>query len=273
MTFVWINRDGRHLELDSPKPIEEEAEAVSREIDALVDLLNDPEQQMRGPARDATRLLNERLSVLRSELDRWNAQAMAAANAVADALHEQIDRLPEILGQTLLVVRLHDDHQQIIDITAGAPNTRADLMAGPMTGLQRQAIAAVGSRNSPPATATREQAQTWLDHQPRFVRQRHADNGWFVWIDRHGHAHRLIDPLPIEREVAAIASELAALRPRLVDRVDPAVLYATVIAGTASWGRLQILKEDLERFEQDDIAREDVEWNRYAADWRSKRSK
>lgn len=44
-------------------------------------------------------------------------------------------------------------------------------------------------------------------------------------------------------------------------------------AGVASWGRLVILREDLERYVSEATAREDAAWTKYAADWRSKRNR
>lgn len=141
-----------------------------------------------------------------------------------------------------------------------------------MTEHQRQAIAACASRTAPPDTATRGEAKTWLDAQPRFARGSQVDGGWFGWVDRNGHAHRLIDPLPIEREAAGIAKELAALRAALTGTETADALYEAVDAGVASWERLKILQGDLERFDREATAREDTAWTANAADWRSKRN-
>jgi len=270
-SFVWTDRDRRQRELDSPAPIEAEAAAIAQEMDHFIDLLGDPSGMIRDPARAAIGRLQLRLAQLRDDLARWNAHAMAITRAEAARLIQQIDKLPTILADVLLVVAIHGEHDRIMAATAAAPETRAQLMAAPMTPLQRRAIVACASRLAPPDNATREQAKAWLDGQPRFARRNKADDGWFAWIDRNGHAHRLVDPLAIETEVGVIAAELADLRPALAGTEAPIALYPAVIAGFASWERLQILEGDLERFDREATAREDAAWEAYAADWRSKR--
>ncbi len=268
---MWTDRDGRRHQLDSPAPIEAEAAAIAEEMDRYVAMLDNPDRMIRDPARAAIRKLQPRLDQLRDDLARWNAHAVAVTRAEAAKLAEHIDRLPAMIADITLVVALHGEHERILAATAGAPETRAQILAAPMTALQRRAIAACESRTAPPDTATRGEAKAWLDEQTRFARRAQADDGWFAWIDRNGHAHRLPDPLAIEREVAIIAGELAELRPALADSSAPDALYKAVNAAFASWERLQILQGDLERFESEDTAREDAAWNNYAADWRSKR--
>ena len=271
--FVWIDRQGQRHELDSPLPIETEATAIADEMDRFVAMLDNPDRMIRDPARSAIYKLHPRLGQLRGELVRWNEHAVAVTRAAAAKLAEQIDGLPAMLADVLLVVALHGEHDRILAATAGAPETRAQILAAPMTAPQRRAIAVCGSRTAPAETATRGEAKAWLDTQPRFARRTQADDGWFAWIDREDHAHRLADPLAIEREVAVIASELANLRPELTGTSASDALYAAVNAGCASWERLQILQGDLERFDREATAREDAAWNTYAADWRSKRKK
>lgn len=270
-SFVWTDRDRRQRELDSPALIEAEATAIAEEMDHYIELLGDPSGMIRDPARAAIGKLQLRLAQLRNDLARWNAHAMDITRAEAARLIEQIDKLPTILADVLLVVALHDENDRIIAATAAAPEKRPQLMPVPMTPLQRRAIVACASRVAPPGNATREEAKTWLDGQPRFARRGAADDGWFAWTDRNKHAHRLVDPLAIETEVAVIASELADLRPALAGMDAPSALDSAVITGFASWERLQILQGDLERFDREATAREDAAWDAYAADWRSKR--
>lgn len=269
--FVWIDRDGRRHELGSPAPIEAEATALASEMDGCVALLDSPERQIRDPARAALRQLQLRLEQLRADLARWNEHAVAMTRLEAAKLAKEIERLPTMIADAVLVVSLHDEHDLILKATAGAPDTRARVLAGPATPLQRRAVAACSSRTPPPDTATRGEAKAWLDAQPKFARDVRVDGGWFDWTDRAGHAHRLASPLAIEREAAVIAAELAKLRPALVAGDDPAALYKALNLGVASWERLRSLKSELERFDREHEAREDAAWTAYAADWRSKR--
>lgn len=146
------------------------------------------------------------------------------------------------------------------------------MLGEPMTAIQRRAIAACASLTAPADTATRGEAKAWLDAEPRFARNGQVDGGWFAWVDRHGHAHRLGDPLMIEREVAVMARELTALRPALTGTGSVDALYEAVEAGFASWTRLRVLQGDLERFDREATAREDAAWTAFAADWRTKRN-
>ena len=269
--FVWTDRDGRDWELNSPTRIEAEAAAVATELDRYVDILEGPERALRDTARDAITRVQPRLKQLHSDLAHWNDHALAMTQTEAAKLVEQIAKLPAMIADALLVVELHAEHGRLLAVTADAPDMRARRLAEPMTAHQRQAIAACASRTTPADTVTRGEAKTWLDAQPHFARGGQIDGGWFGWIDRKGHAHRLSDPLPIEREVAGIAKELAALRPALTGTSTADALYEAVDAGFASWERLSNLKQDLERFDREATAREDAAWTTYAADWRSKR--
>lgn len=269
--FVWTDRQGQRHELDNPALIEAEAAALAQEMDRYVDMLDNPDRMIRDPARAAIGRLQSKLKRLSDDLTSWNDHAIAVTRAEAAKLAEQIDRLPTTLADVLLVVGLNDEHNRILAITSGAPEMRARALDEPMTTLQRGAITACASRAAPPDTATRCEAKAWLDQQPRFERRRHADDGWFAWIDRKGYAHRLADPLAIEREVAKIAKELGELCPTLTDPTEPDALYTAVIAGAASWERLSRLQQDLERFDREATARDNAAWSTYAADWRSKR--
>lgn len=269
--FTWTDRDGQDWELENPGRIEAEANAVATELDRFIDILEGPERALRDTARTAIRNLQPRLGQLHRDLARWNSHALAETRAEAARLVEQIDRLPTILAEVLLVVELHGEHGRLMAVTADAPDMQARRLTEPMTTPQRQAIAVCALRTAPADTATRGEAKTWLDAQPRFARGSQVDGGWFGWVDRRGHAHRLFDPLPIEREIAGIAKELAALRPALTGTSTVDALYEAVDAGFASWERLSNLKQDLERFDREATAREDAAWTAYAADWRSKR--
>lgn len=271
MTFVWTDRQGQRHELDSPAPIEAEAAAVADEMNGYVTMLDNPDRMIRDPARTAIGKLQPRLGRLRDELARWNDHAVAVTRAEAAKLVGQIEDLSAMVADILLVVELHGEHDRLIAITSGGPDMRARMLAEPMTALQRRAIMACASRTPPAETATRGDAKAWLDQQPRFARGARVDGGWFAWVDRNGHAHRLVDPLAIEREVAVIAKELAELRLALKGTSVSDALYAAVYAGSASWERLSTLQQDLERFETEATAREDAAWTAYAADWRTKR--
>jgi hypothetical protein len=269
--FTWIDGKGRQHELDSPVLIEAEAAALADEMDSYVAILDDPDPRLRDKARAMIVKLQPRLARLRADLARWNDHAVAVARGEVAVLAEQIDRLPAMIANVMLVVNLHGEHDRMIAITGGAPGKLARLLAEPMTAIQRRAIATCASRAAPAQTATREEAKAWLDAQPRFARGSQAGGGWFAWTDRRGDAHRLVDPLPIEREIADVAYELAGLRSALTGTLAIDALYTTIESAVAFWERLSLLKADLERFEREAKAREDTAWTAYAADWRSKR--
>lgn len=273
MSFAWKDRDGRSHELASFEPIVAEAETISREIDDLVALLESEDRMIRDPTRALLQPLQARLTVLSEDVERWNAYANAATRRAADALLSEIDALPGKIAGVTLVVAVHDEHQRMIDVTAGAPRTRADILASGMTLAQQRAIAACRSRTPPPDSASRAEAKAWLDAQPMFARASSVDGGWFGWSDRHGDAHRLLDPLAIEREVVALAADLSAVRPSLASTGDPVVLYSAVEMASGWAKRLTDLQEDLERFEREAEARDLAQCKAYAADWRAKRMK
>ena len=269
--FVWTDRDARRHELGSPARIEAEAAAIAQEMDRYMDILDGGDRMLRDTARTAIRRLQSRLEQLRADILRWNDHALAAIRAAAATLAEQIERLPATIADVLLVVELHAAQARFRAIAGDSPDMQARMLAEPMTATQRRAIAVCASRTAPADTATRGEAGAWLDAEPRFARGGQVDGGWFAWVDRHGHAHRLGDPLMIEREIAALTKEMVAQRPTLIGTGSADALYAAVEAGLASWERLQILQGDLERYDREATAREDAAWTAYAVDWRSKR--
>ncbi len=273
MSFEWIDREGRRHLLDGPAPIVAEAEAVAREIDRLVPGIENADIKIRDTARRLIAPLVARLEARNAELDRWNAHANRQTVAAATELAEQIERLPATIAAVTLAVALHDEHDRMLATTSAAPQTRAGILAGRATVVQRRAFMAIDIRSMPPETMTRGEAKAVLDADPRFAR-RHSDaDGWFSWMDRHGHAHRLVDPLPIERELVGLADELAAMLPTLRDHSQPNAQFKVVTAGVASWQRLTILKQDLERFGREAETRDLNACKQFAVDWRSKRNK
>ncbi len=273
MTFVWIDARGERHELTDYQPIIDEVEAISRDIDALVVLANDDNATVREPARDAIRKAHARLRRLGSDLEHWNRHVESQTRRAAAELVSAIDALPAAIGTVTLVVELHDEHDDLIELTGSDPDARHTALEEPMTSAQRRAIAASGSRTPPKDTASRAEAKAWLDAQPRFSRAGGVDGGWFGWTDRHHHAHRIADPLPIEREVIAVATELIGSRAALGNVSDPHDLYQTVTQASVLLERLKLLQGDLDRFDQEAKAREDSAWSKYSADWRSKRMK
>lgn len=273
MTFVWLDPRGQRHELGSYQPIMDEIEATSREIDALVGLADGDDAMMRSTARDAIRTADARLDRLRGDLERWNVHSDEQTRRAATGLLAAIDALPGAIADVTLVVALHDEHDGLIERTGGDLDARQAALAASMTTAQRRAIAASGSRTPPEDSATRVEAKAWLDAHPRFARGGGTDGGWFGWTDRHDHAHRISDPLPIEREMVAVTTDLITARAALTNVTAPDMLYEAVTEANASLERLAILKHDLELFEQAEKAREDSAWSRCAADWRSKRTK
>lgn len=272
MSFTWTDRDGRRHDLTKPKPMEDEAEAFAREIDRYLDLAADPDPLMRNPARAATRAAHARLETLHADLVRWNAHADGETRRAAAELAGRIDGLPDTMAAVMLVVALHDEHDQMIRNTAGDPHVLAAQLAEPMTETQGRAIAAIGMRAPPFGSGVRGKVNAWLDTQADFARSGAIDGGWFTWIDRHGHAHRLHNTLMIEREMVAIACELQVLKAGLFNTVAPMALHADVTKASTLWERLRLLQCELDRFVCEATAREDTQWSSYAADWRTKRS-
>lgn len=268
--FIWTDRDGHRHQLDGPRLIEAEAEAVMTEMDQYVTILDNPDPMLSNPARAAIRRLQPRLEQLRADIARWNDHALAILRSEAAALAEQINGLPASIAEVQLVVELHNEHDRMIAQTSGSATSRSYVLAGAASTLQLRAMQAAGWRGAP-EPPTRADAKAWLDEQPRFARGSAVDGGWFAWEDRHGHTHRVSDPLDIEREVVSIARELAELRTTLRGSTDGIALHAALDSGVASWKRLQILQGDLERFEREAQARDQAAWKAYAADWRSKR--
>ena len=179
------------------------------------------------------------------------------------------------IAAVTLVVALHDEHDEMLAMTSRHPRGPCQPARGLYDRkLQRRAFIAIDLRSMPPESMTRGEGKALLDmDQPRFARREADTSGWFAWIDRGGHAHRLVDPLLIEREIVVVAGELTNLRVALGDHGRPDVLFATVEAALTRWQRLIVLKEDLERFSRAADARNLDERKRYAADWRSKRTK
>jgi hypothetical protein len=273
MTFVWIDPRSQRHELTHYQPIMDEVEATRREIDTLVGLADGDDPMMRSTAREAIRTADARLRRLRGDLARWNSYEEEQNRHAAMGLLASIDGLPGSIADVTLVVALHDEHDGLIERTAGDLDGRRAALAAPMTMAQRSVIIASGSRTPPKDTATRAEAKAWLDVHPRFARSEGTDGGWFGWTDRNDHAHRISDPLPIEREMVALATNLINARAALTNVTEPDMLYEAVTAANASIERLAVLKHDLEQFDQAEKAREDSAWSRYAADWRSKRTK
>lgn len=203
--FVWTDRDGQRHELDTPARIEAEAADIAQEMDRYVDILDGGDRLLRDTARAAIGKLQPRLERLRADIASWNEHTLAVIRTEAATLAEQIDRLPAMIAGVALVTELHGEHARLLAVTGDDPAMLARRLAVPMTETQRRAIAACASRTAPAETATRGEAKAWLDTQPRFARGGQVDGGWFDWVDRNDHAHRLTDPLMIEREVVAIA--------------------------------------------------------------------
>lgn len=274
MTFKWIDARGELHELTECQPIIDEVEAISGDIDGFLVLVSDDNADVRDPARNAIRKAHARLGRLSSDLEHWDRHVESQTRRAAAELVSAIDALPAAIGKVALVVALHDEQNELVEHTGGDPDARQTALEEPMTSAQRRAIAACDSRTPPKDTANRAEAKAWLDAQPQFSRAAGGvDGGWFAWTDRHHHAHRIADPLPIEREVIAVANELIGSRAALANVSDPHDLYQTVTQASVLLERLKLLQGDLDRFDQESEAREISAWSKYAADWRSKRMK
>lgn len=271
MTFTWTDRAGQYYVLTSPHPIEAEGEEIALEVDALIDRIEDVDPVVRDTARDAIAPLQARLVQLAADRDRWNSHAHQLNQTAAADTVKQIDGLHLTLADLLLVVAVHGEHQVMMSETAGQLEKRAAILAERPTEAQRQAVAKCAPETPPAGAVSRGAIMAWLVTQPRFARQPHTDCGWFAWIDRDSAAHRLVDPLSIESEAAAIFVELVKMRPRLAGDSAPDALFGALNTAAALMERLANLQGDLERFDREANARDLEECKRYAADWRSKR--
>lgn len=273
MTFIWRDRAATDFDLASPQLILDEAAAIESEIDADVSSLEIADAAERDRARQAITLRVQRLSQLDQDLKRWNDYASEQTIATAVELISQIDGLPQALGDVMLVVAVHDERDRLSETLRAEPYLKEVMLSQPMTSTQRRAIAMCDDAEAVAATMTRGQATDWLNDQPRFARSATSDGGWFAWIDRHEHAHRLVDALPIEREIVSIAAELAGLKPMLdwLFRADD--LFVTVERAFGWMDRLTVLQQDLVRFGHEAEARDLAECKKWAADWRSRRSR
>ena len=273
MNFEWTDREGCLHLLTSPALIVEESDAIERQVDRLLPGLENADVKIADTARRLIAPLVARLEQCSADHDRWDAHADRLTLAAAEELCAQIVTLPDGMADAARVVALHDEHDEMLTSTHGKPEKRASMLADRMTVIQRRAFMAIDILSMPAETVTRGEGKAALDLEPRFARSQADTGGWFGWSDRSGHAHRLVDALPIERELVAVAGELTALLPALRDHSDPVALFTIVEGAVALWGRMSILRYDLERFGCEADARHLGACKQFAVDWRSKRNK
>lgn len=268
--FKWVDRSGTCHLLDDYQPMTEEIRAIESEVDEQLSGLENPERSVRDCARQIIENCHRRLVQLEADILRWNEHAEAETRSAASELLGQIDQLGAELQDVRLLVGLHDEHAGLLHDSRHTPEQREVALTGPATPRQMLALALTGA-GPKPDIATRAEAWEWLNSQPRFRRSLINDGGWFTWIDPDGHAHRLVDPLAIERTAITCLRQLDAMKGDLEVKDAPEALFITVERGVALMNKVNVLKHDLERFEREADARDLAQCKAYAADWRSRR--
>jgi hypothetical protein len=268
--FKWTDRFGTSHMLDHYQSMAEEIRVIQGEMDELLPGLESPDREVRDRARPIVEERHHRLVQLQADIVRWNAHADAETQSAAADILGQIAQLGSALQDMRLVVGLHDEHAKLLRDSSDASEQRDAALAGPASPRQMLAIELMHS-TSKPSAPTRAEAWTWLNSQPRFRRTLASDGGWFAWVDPDGHAHRLIDPLPIERMAITLLGQLEAMRDDLGMRDAPERLFITVERGVALMNKVNAIKSDLDRFDREADARDLAQCKAYAADWRSRR--
>lgn len=268
--FTWTDRFGASHMLDHYQPMIDEIRIIEGEVDEQLPGLESPDRAVRDRARQIVEDHHRRLVQLQADMARWNAHADAQTQNAAVDMLSQIDQLAAALKDMRLLVGLYDEHVRFLHDIRQTPDQREVALAGPATPRQMLAIS-LKRTGAKPDSSTRAKAWEWLSGQPRFQRSLTSDGGWFAWVDPEGHAHRLVDPLPIERLAITLLVQLEAMRDDLGVRDAPDRLFITVERGVALMKKVNDIKQDLGRFDREADARDLAQCKAYAADWRSRR--
>jgi hypothetical protein len=267
--FNWTDRHGKEHHLEAPNAIDDEAEEIATEIDACFARAREGSPDEVGTIREQIRQLLTRHNKLAEDAERWNEFALHKAKAAAHRLVTEICDFLEKLGPMMLRTALHEEcAEELSD-----PATRAELLDGPMTDLQRDAIEYSQIEPKPPKDATRGEALEWLASDPALFRPFSDEGGWFEWQDADGVIHRLVSPLRIEQESVLIAASLDELVTELTEKLIPngslEDLTHELESANSLVARLHVLQRDLERFAREE---EDEEWKRVENEWTQFRS-
>lgn len=260
MAFVWTDRAGREVILDTPEAIDAERTAIIAEIGKLTADAASPDKTVNRAARAHIGNLCDRLGVLEQDIQRWNAHAEERMRPEALRLADWIEEFNRFAWPMLIIGNLLDESLAELH---GADNK--ELRSLPMTDAQRAAIAHSSLSTKPAADATRGEVDDWLRDDPELFRPVSDEGGWFEWLDAEGSTHRLASPLRIEYELGEISSELWWLLP---DLRAPSALTDCVEAiekANSVIPRIFVLQGDLERFRNE--ARANEEWALFEKTW------
>lgn len=266
-SFEWVDRYGVVHQLSSPGPIDDEAEAVSQEIDQVLARMENASPARKSELRLIIRSHSLRLQQLQADAEKWNCHASERIETDAAELAEYIDKLLTDVQPMMIIAVLHQEHEKIM---TDADN-RDQMLDGEMTRAQRMAVTRSTLEPKPGAAATRREVHEWLKADPVFYRPRTDEGGWFEWHDAQGVVHRLLSPLRIEEEIAAIAHDLRKLQPALRGEVSQNDKARAVETANSAINRLSVLKVDLERFAQEQDAKEAEEWQAWETEWKKSR--
>lgn len=266
-TFEWVDRNGVLHELSSPTPIEEEADAISRDIDQVLGRMENASADRKGELRLVIRSHGFRLQQLQEDAERWNCHACEQIDADAVELVEYIEKLLIEVQPMLIIALLHRENETVMADT----ENRDQILDGEMTRAQRMAVARSTLQPKPGSDATRREVHEWLKADPVFYRPRTDEGGWFEWHDTDGVMHRLLSPRRIEQEIADIAHRLRALLPALRGDVSQNDKTHAVETANPAMRRLSVLQVDLERFAREQKEREENEWHVWETERRRSR--
>lgn len=262
--FVWTDRHGKEHHLEAPNAIDDEAEEIATEIDEYLQQARKGSPDEVGPIREQIRQLLTRRNQLVADANRWNAFALDQAKAEAHRLIIDIGHFLKEVAPLLIPPALHQEFVEELSDTS----TRAQLLNGPMTDLQRVAIKHSQMEPKPPEGATRGEALEWLSSDPALFRPLSDEGGWFEWHDAEGAIHRLASPLRIEQEIGLKTESLNELARELTENLVPngslQDLTSKLEFANSLVSRLHVLQSDLERFTRE---QEDTEWQRFEEEW------
>jgi len=267
ITFEWVDRNGVLHELSSPTPIEEEADAISGDIDQVLGRMENASADRKSELRLVIQSHCFRLQQLQEDVERWNCHAHEQTDADAVELVEYIEKLLIEVQPMLIIALLYREHEKVMTDT----ENRDQILDGEMTRAQRTAVARSTVEPKPSRDATRREVHEWLKGDPKFHRPRTDESGWFEWHDADGVMHRLLSPRRIEQEIADIAHHLRPLLPALRGVVSQKDKAQAVETANPAMHRLSVLKVDLERYAREQKEREENEWHVWETERRRSR--
>ena len=267
ISFEWVDRHGVAHQLSSPMPIDDEAEAISQEIDQIIGRMENASPTKKSELRLTIRSHGIRLQQLQEDAKNWNCRASQQVDTDAAQLAESIVKLMIELESMIIAVVLHQEHETIM---MDAHN-RDRMLDGETTQSQRTAITHSNLEPKPRVEATRREVHEWLKADPVFYRPRSDEGGWFEWSDAQGVVHRVLSPLRIEKEIVTIADDLQKLLPVLRNKVSQNEKANAVEAVSSVTNRLSVLQADLERFTREQGEREEDEWQKWETEWKKTR--